>query len=72
MSIQSLMTPAMFIVNALVLPINKNTARLSAKAHDAFNTNIGQSKTSETSAIIFGPSMKTNGNARKNAHAGET
>lgn len=26
MSSQSLMTPAMFIVNALVLPINKNTA----------------------------------------------
>ena len=54
MSIQSLMTPAMFIVRALVFPMSKNTARLSAKAHVALSVSMPQSNTSVESFIIAG------------------
>ena len=52
--------------------MSKNTARFSANAHVAFKVNIFQSKTNVASAIIAGYSTNINGNAKKNAHAGET
>lgn len=44
MSIQSLMTPAMFIVSALVLPISRKTDMLRPKAAAALLKKIGMSK----------------------------
>ena len=43
MSIQSLMTPAMFIVSALVFPISRKTDMLRAKAAAALLKKIGMS-----------------------------
>ena len=38
------MTPAMFMVSALVLPINMNTLMLRPKAATALETKIGMSR----------------------------
>ena len=43
-SIQSFMTPAMFMVNALVFPISKKTDMLSPNAAAALLRKIGMSK----------------------------
>jgi len=65
MSIQSLTTPAIFIVNALVLPISRNTAMLSPNAAPALDKKINGSITTLGSFHILGASMNANGTRRK-------
>lgn len=45
MSIQSLMTPAMFMVSADVLPMRRKTAKLRVKAMRALLRSTGTEKT---------------------------
>ena len=72
MSIQSLITPAMFMVKALVLPMSKKTARLRQKAVVALaSMTIGRS--CHVSLVrMTGNSSSRNGSVRQAKQAGDT
>ena len=70
--IQSLITPATFIVNAEVLPINKYTDTLSAKASVALLSSTAGFTLTSSAASNLGNSKNTNGTVRNAKHAGET
>lgn len=75
MSVQSLMTPAMFIVSALVLPMSIKTARFSARAVAALAAKtLGRSvqEGSRRRRRTPGSSAVTKGKARQRRQAGET
>ena len=72
MSIQSLMTPAMFMVSALVLPMRRKTARLRQNAVAALASITGGRSCHASLLRMTGNSSTRKGTVRHSRQAGET
>ncbi|KAJ1689078.1 hypothetical protein LUZ63_013233 [Rhynchospora breviuscula] len=69
---QSFTTPATFIVSAEVFPTSKNTARLSANAHNELVPKVNKSSWKEAMARRRGNSTAHHGTVRNARQHGAT